>query len=686
MNTVPHPLSAALAHFQRGDFDGAGALCRGCLAGDPENASAWHLLGLIEHRRGRLEEALVALSRGEQLGANAPSQRANHAGVLNAAGRHSDALALSQAALVTQPELAPGLINAGLAAAALGRHEDALRWLLAGLRKRPDALAARRPAVECAIALRRWSDVRNLMTHPSILADVNSALRLLRGWTMDGEGVRLEVLGDLARQYPDHPEVRYDHAIALHSAGQGGEAMPDAEAVLARAPQNSDAAMMLSVSLFEHGRVADGLAVLRDLLARHPDHDAAWASYLVGLHYDPTFDQAALLGEHRRWAECRLGDIVEQPVALLVLDPAPERALRIGWLSPRFVKGAVMQFFAGVIPAFDRSFATHVVYHDRHGTDSTTERLREQADEWRDVGGIDDAALVERMRSDRLDVVVDLAGHAPHNRMRALAQRVAPIQATWMDYVDTTCVPAMDLLFFDDAMAPPDRDEVVDERLVRLGPSRMAFVPPADSPEPDWADAADAPFTLACFNRMPKRHAGVFDRYAAVLSALPGSRLVLLDAALEGSSVRSHVQRWLSERGVDLSRVELLGRRSHHDLLEAYRRIDAVIDPFPYSGCTTTCDALWMGAPVLSCPGDTFASRQSASFLAALGRREWLCADEASLIAAARALAANPGRRSDLRLDLRRRMRSTVCDSRAVVESLQAVLRDAWRARCRRLA
>lgn len=506
---------------------------------------------------------------------------------------------------------------------------------------------------------------------------------MLNAWPTDGEGVRRVVLDQLAAAHPDHPEVRYSHAVALHMEGLGGEALDDAQCVLAHAPGHADAAMMLSVSLFEHGRIAEGLDTLRDLLARHPDNDAAWASYLVGLHYDPALDQSDLLAEHQRWAACRIGDAEPVPVHALINQPEPDRRLRIGWLSPRLARGAVMQFFAGVIPAFDRSFAEHAVYHDQRGGDAATASLRSQVDEWRDVDGLDDDALVECMRSDRLDVLIDLAGHAPHNRMRALARRVAPVQATWMDYVDTTCVPAMDLILFDKAMAPAESERWISERIIRLSPCRMAFSPPADAPGPSWAGKLDTPFTLGCFNRMPKRNAAVFDRYAAVMSALPGCRLVLLDAALEGRQVRTHVESWLVERGIDLARVDLLGRQTHLDLLHAYRRIDAVIDPFPYAGCTTACDALWMGVPVLTTPGATFASRQSASFLTAIGCERWLCADESSLIAGLGDLARDSSRRTVLRADLRKRMDERVCDARPVAAHLQSVLRAVWLERCR---
>jgi predicted O-linked N-acetylglucosamine transferase (SPINDLY family) len=679
----PTPLAAVLELFQRGQVRDAQAVLQQRVATTPDDAGAWHLLGLAEHALGRLQPALAALDRAAQLGARAPVQYANHAGVLVAAGEHARALALAEQALAQQPGLAAAQINAGLAAAALGRPAPAAAWLEAGLAQRPLARAARIAAVRARLDLDEPAAALALAVHPDLLADLPAARALLARFPLRDRGrTRLALLQALAAAHPGDTATAYDLAAAWHLAGLGGEAVPAARQVLAAEPGNADAALMLGTALFERGEVEAGLAVLRDLLARQPDHDLAWATFLVGLHYHPGLDQAAIHAEHQRWARARLAGIKAREPTALVHAPDPERPLRIGWLSPRLVAGAIQQYFEGVLPAFAPGSAEHVVYHDRPDADAATARVKGQAMAWREVAGLDDDALERQLLADRLDVLVDLAGHAPNNRLRLLARRVAPIQTTWLDYMDTTPVPAIDFLIMDAAIAPPGSERWLDRPVLRLEPCRQAFSPPAAGADPSWAGAADAPFTLACCNRMPKRHAGMFDRYAAVLAALPRARLLLLDAAFEGPATRAQVERWLVERGVDLARVELLGRQSHAGLLEVYRRVDAVLDPSPYSGCTTTCDALWMGVPVLGTPGGTFYSRQSAMFVRALGRHHWLCPDQDALVAALRALADDPDRRGAGRAALRAAMQATCCDPRPVVAGLDAHLRALWRQRC----
>lgn len=684
MTAPPSAADHGLALLRQGRAGEAAAVLQAHLRQAPGDARAWYLLGLAEHAAQRPAAALAAFERCHRLGARDPAQLANHAGLCLAAGDAGRALALAREALATAPALAPALLNGGLAAHALGDHEAAAAWLEAGLAQRPQALSARIAAVRSLLALARPGQALALALAPDLLAEAEPARQLALAFPLrDPDQTRLALLRALAARHPGHLPVSFDLAAALHIAGLGGDALALAESVLAGEPDDADAALMLASAWLERGQPAPALATLRALLDRRPDHDVAWANYLVALHYEPALDQDALLAEHHRWARVRLAGIRPRPPAGLVRDPDPGRPLRIGWLSPRLVQGAVMQFFAGLLPAFPAGRAVHVVYHDHPGGDAATAAVRAQADAFHAVAALDEAALAARMLDDRLDVLVDLAGHAPNNRLRVLAGRVAPVQLSWYDYVDTLAVPAIDAVLMDAVMAPPGSERWLAEPVLRLAPCRQAFVPPDDAPPPTWAGAADAPFTLACFNRMPKRNPAVFDRYAAALAALPQARLLLLDAALEGPQTRAAVESALAARGVDLARVELRGRQPYRDLLAAYRAVDVVLDPFPYSGCTSTCDALWMGVPVFGTRGTTFAARQSAMFLETIGRGDWLFADQPALLDGLVRLAADPARRgSSARSALRERMRVQVCDPAPLAASLEAVIRELWRQRC----
>lgn len=684
MTAPPSAADHGLALLRQGRAGEAAAVLQAHLRQAPGDARAWYLLGLAEHAAQRPAAALAAFERCHRLGARDPAQLANHAGLCLAAGDAGRALALAREALATAPALAPALLNGGLAAHALGDHEAAAAWLEAGLAQRPQALSARIAAVRSLLALARPGQALALALAPDLLAEAEPARQLALAFPLrDPDQTRLALLRALAARHPGHLPVSFDLAAALHIAGLGGDALALAESVLAGEPDNADAALMLASAWLERGQPAPALATLRALLDRRPDHDVAWANYLVALHYEPALDQDALLAEHHRWARVRLAGIRPRPPAGLVRDPDPGRPLRIGWLSPRLVQGAVMQFFAGLLPAFPAGRAVHVVYHDHPGGDAATAAVRAQADAFHAVAALDEAALAARLLDDRLDVLVDLAGHAPNNRLRVLAGRVAPVQLSWYDYVDTLAVPAIDAVLMDAVMAPPGSERWLAEPVLRLAPCRQAFVPPDDAPPPTWAGAADAPFTLACFNRMPKRNPAVFDRYAAALAALPQARLLLLDAALEGPQTRAAVESALAARGVDLARVELRGRQPYRDLLAAYRAVDVVLDPFPYSGCTSTCDALWMGVPVFGTRGTTFAARQSAMFLETIGRGDWLFADQPALLDGLVRLAADPARRgSSARSALRERMRVQVCDPAPLAASLEAAIRELWRQRC----
>jgi predicted O-linked N-acetylglucosamine transferase (SPINDLY family) len=256
--------------------------------------------------------------------------------------------------------------------------------------------------------------------------------------------------------------------------------------------------------------------------------------------------------------------------------------------------------------------------------DEVSARLRSHAARWRNIAGRPDSVVEKEIRSDAPDVVVDLAGHTGQNRLALFERRLAPVQIAYLGYPNTTGVPAIDFRFTD-ATADPvgTADALFTERLVRFSTCAWTYAPPAEAVEIDQAPAgggSSAP-SFGSFNNLCKVNDFTLRLWARVLAASPGSRLVLKSLGLEPERVMGS----LSAAGIDPSRVSLLqpepGFGAH---LAAYRHIDVALDPFPYCGTTTTCEALWMGRPVVTLKGDRHASRVGASLLGAVGRSRWI--------------------------------------------------------------
>jgi predicted O-linked N-acetylglucosamine transferase (SPINDLY family) len=337
-------------------------------------------------------------------------------------------------------------------------------------------------------------------------------------------------------------------------------------------------------------------------------------------------------------------------------------------------EGPVAVFLTHLLRAFDRTRHRHLLIALQPGGDAATARLRHLADEWFDLAGLDDATLLQRLRALELDVVVDLAGHSTANRLAVLAQRVAPVQVSWLDWFDTTAAPSMDAWIGDRWLTPDDSTQRFSERLVRLDAGRFCYTPPDAAPPASYA--GDGTLVFASFNRLAKLNAIVVDAWAAILARVPGARLELGARLLDDPATRAYTLERFAARGVDGGRLRLHGQRPYGELLAAYRAVDIALDPFPFSGCTTTCDALYMGAAVVTLPGETLVGRQSASLVARLGREAWIATDRDDYVERAVALAADAASLRRERESLRAAVGARLCDAAAQARDFAAALAD----------
>jgi predicted O-linked N-acetylglucosamine transferase (SPINDLY family) len=321
-----------------------------------------------------------------------------------------------------------------------------------------------------------------------------------------------------------------------------------------------------------------------------------------------------------------------------------------------------------------------ICYSDRVAQDDMTCRLQAAATQWRDVLGLSDERLAEQIRADAVDILFDLAGHTAHNRLLALARKPAPIQITWLGYVGTTGLAAMDYILADRYEIPPESEVYYREKVLRLPDGYVCFDAPEEAPPVGPLPAmAQGGVTFGCFNNLAKITPQAMRVWAEILRRVPQSRLVLKYRGLEGEGFRRELLERLAAERIDAARVELLGRSPRRELLADYNRIDLALDPFPYSGGLTTCEALWMGVPVVTCPGETFASRHALSHLSNAGLTETIAHDLDEYVELAVALAGDLPRLAGLRAGLRQRMAaSPLCDAERFVDNLASLLQDVW--------
>lgn len=437
----------------------------------------------------------------------------------------------------------------------------------------------------------------------------------------------------------------------------------------------------VSSVLTQSGRVDEAIALLRRARQQFPTSVPILTSLLTALNYAP-----GETPESRGAAARALTPLLAGPDPVAWANPRdPERRLRVGFLSSDLRTHSVAFFVEPILAHHDRTAFEMIGYAASRGSDATTDRLRALADGWVEAADLGDEALVKRVRADAIDILVELNGHTTGGRLAALARRAAPVQATYLGYPATTGVGAIDVRVVDAITDPPGTEPLLTERPLRVAGCFVCYRPVPESPEVGPPPClASGRVTFGSFNSMPKLNDPLIDSWASVLAGVPGSRLALKNRALRDSAIRESVVARFAGRGIAPDRLELIPPApSQREHLAAYSRVDIALDNFPYNGTTTTCEALWMGVPVVALEGRGHAARVGVSLLTAAGFPDWIARDQSGYVSIATRLASDPGVLAETRRTLRDRLaRSALLDAPGFAGRFGAVLRGAWRDWC----
>lgn len=482
---------------------------------------------------------------------------------------------------------------------------------------------------------------------------------------------------------PDDPErfVELSRAIPFGPGGFEAGVRLLRESV-ARLPSNLALVSELAQRLLLVGRGDEAAAVTRTGMAHIPDSDALSARLASTLNYADSATPEEIFAAHTL-----LGTIAERaatPLPSVKPRALNGRPLQIGLLSPNFHQHSVAYFIETLFKQHDSTRVELIGYADHHSTgraDATTARLRAAANGWIETTELSDASLAERVRTDGIDVLIDLAGNTSGDRLGVMARRPAAIQATYCGYPNTTGLRAVDWRIVDAHTDPPGADAFATERLLRMPGCFLCYTPdpemPAVSPPPS---VANGHVTFGSFNTQMKVGPATIRAWSSILKAVPGSRLVLKNFALADPPLRDEVRRMFGAEGIAADRIDLLGVVDGHIAhLSVYNRVDIALDPFPYNGTTTTCEALLMGVPVVTLEGRTHAGRVGVSLMHAMGLRELVAKDVDAYVHLATALASDRARLATYRQTLRQRfLGSPLCDGPAWTRAFEEVVLGAW--------
>ena len=437
----------------------------------------------------------------------------------------------------------------------------------------------------------------------------------------------------------------------------------------------------LGVTLMKQGRLHEAADVFRQAIAADPDNELGYSNLAFCLTHSDNVTPAELFAEHRRFAEH-----FETP--LKARWPAhrnsrePNRRLRVGFISGDFCRHAVANFFEPVLVHLSRDNSLSLyAYSNTQINDETTERLRGMFDHWRHMVGMNDQAVAEQIRADGIDILIDLAGHTADNRLRCMAGKPAPLQASWIGYPGTTGLDAVDYFFADRFWVPEQFRGQFSEKIAYI-PAVAPFEADKLCPPLNLLPALHNGYvTFGSFNRLDKLQRDVIALWARVLREVPNSRLLI--GAMPRDGGLGELVEWFADEGIVRERLDFRARSSVPVYLQQHHHVDICLDSFPFSGLTTVLHSLWMGVPTLTLPANTVPGRSGFTAMAHVGLEQFIARDKDDYVRKAATLAADLPALAALRSGMRERCeQSPMFRPERIAEGMSRALRVMWHRWC----
>ena len=645
-------VALAVLRLGRGETESATLLLLRCCQIAPGNAEAWDALGAALLRGHDPAAAADAFAEAHRLMPRWLDPALHLVEAVCAAGTAEAELVRLDLAVQKDPLDPVCAIARGMLLERLGQRAAAIDALEAATALAPDAA---RP-----LAL-----LGGVLARTTRLTEAEACLR--RAGELD----------------PDNAQLQNDHAAVLMRMHRHAEARTKLSALVARHGDMVGALCNLANATACCGLQAEAVALAERAIALAPGLPLARRALANTLPY-----RDGTTGKDQLAALVAYSDLLPRGARPRCFTaPDPERRLRLGLLSGSLRTHPVGWLTIAGFESLDPAAFEIIALAQHAATDSIARRFRAIAAEWHDIDTLSDAALADLGRSLGIDVLIDLGGHGDAGRMAACAHRLAPVQIKWVGMqTHSSGLAEMDWFLTDRWETPPGFEALYTERLLRLPDGYVCYCPPPYAPDVVALPAlANGHVTFGCFNNLAKITPRAVATWAAILRRLPEARLVLKTHQFADAETAGRIRDAFAVHGVDPGRLELRGGSRHRAFLGEYNQIDIALDPFPYSGGLTTCEALWMGVPTIALPGEIFAARHSLSHLSNAGLEDWVARDAAHYVDLAVAWATDLPVLAALRTGLRARVKaSPLCDAPRFGRHLGAALRHAWRDWCQR--
>jgi protein O-GlcNAc transferase len=679
-------LDLAMQHHQAGRAAEAEKLYLQILAENPDDADALHLLGVLEFQTGRAPPAVEHISRAVHIDPEVAEFRYNLALALEGTGESNRAIDALRKCLELRPDFSEAANALALGLAQQNRMEEAIVVLRQAIEIKPDFAAAWNNLGNALWSTRKLDEAQIALERAISLRPDNAEAYNNLGIVLEAKNLLDASIASLRKAIelkPNYPEAWNNLAKSLQIKGESDQAILAAQQALRLRPQYAAALGTLGNAQKDLGQVRDAIDSYQKALQIDPDHLNTRSSLLLALHYDSDRDPEEIFREHLKFNE-QHAQFYRSEIRPHNIDPDPNRPLRIGYVSPDFCAHSVAYFFENILANHDPAQAEVFCYADMIHPDAVTERLQKLSPHWRDITKLSSAEVADLIRADKIDILVDLAGHTAYNRLLVFARKPAPVQVSYLGYPNTTGLATMDYRLTDAYADPPGKTERFhSEKLLRLPRTFLCYRPSPDMPEVTPLPALSGKqITFGSLNILPKISPATIELWSQVLLNIPNSRLIL--KSYLGLGIPTVAKRLLDQfaaAGVSPDRIELHAKipsRAAH--LSLYDRIDIALDTFPYHGATTTCEALWMGVPVITLEGNTHASRVGVSVLNNAGFPQFVADLPQKYVQIAADWAKNPLALAQIRAAVRPTMaKSPLLDAVQFARDAEAAYRSVWK-------
>ena len=711
-----HLLGVIAYQVYRNDM--AADLIRQAIAARPTEPHYYVNLGNALVAQGCLSEAITAFRHALQLNPDYPDAHNNLGNALVVQGHLEEAIAAFRHALKVKPDFPDAHNNLGVALKNQGDLNEAIAAFRRALEIKPDyaeahsnlgdalrergqldeAVAACRQAIQIKSDLPgAYNNLGNALREGGHLDEAIAACRRaiqLKPESPESHANLGNALKDLCRLdeaiavfrralelKPDFPQACNNLGNVLRERGQLDEAVALFRRALQIKPDFPDAHNNLGGALMDQGKVGEAIASYRHALQLRTEDAKFHSSLLYTLHFYPSRDDRMIVEERRRW-NLKFNDPLKRLVLPYANDRSSERKLRIGYVSPDFRDHVIGRYLVPLFKSHDHENFEIFCYADVMRPDNVTEEFRQYSHQWRSTIGVGDEALVEMIRRDGVDILVDLTQHMAGNRLPMFVRKPAPVQVSFAGYPESTGLEAIENRISDKYLEGDSADAKAE------GKERVCLIDSFWCYDPCGVQVDVTPLpalkrgavTFGCLNNFCKVNELVLRLWAQVLGKMKDSSLII------SSHAGVHRQRTLEalgSEGVKTHRVEFVDVRPRRKYLELYHRLDIALDTFPYNGGVTTCDALWMGVPVVSLAGETSVARAGLSVLTNLGFPELAAHSESEYVNIAESLARDLPRLAQLRSTLRNRMENSVLmDAPRFARNVEAAYRSMWKRWC----